>query len=85
VILRSAAVEAAASVLGADAMGVLVPLLQDREPVVRLRSAQALAASGAAGCGAVKAEARTRPASDPVARTGARCEELLRSRPTPDR
>ena len=39
VVLRSAAVEVAAGVLGADAQGVLVPLLGDREAVVRLRSA----------------------------------------------
>jgi HEAT repeat protein len=83
--LRSAAVEAMASLLGPEATGALEPLLRDREPVVRMRSAEALAASGAAGCRVVMAEARTHPPSDPVSRTAARCEAQLRSSPGSDR
>ena len=85
VILRSAAVDGAANVLGAAARAVLVPLLRDREAAVRLRSARALAASGAAGCRALVSEARSRPASDPVARTAASCAAQLRESPPRDR
>ena len=84
-VLRSAAVDGAVSVLGANAREVLVPLLRDPAAVVRLRSAQALALSGATGCRAVVAQARTRPASDPVARTAASCEARLRETVSPDR
>jgi HEAT repeat protein len=77
-VLRSAAVDAAPGVLGAEATDLLVPLLRDREPLVRLHSAQALAATGMAGCRAVLAEAKTRPASDPVARAAGRCEAQVR-------
>lgn len=85
VVLRSAAVDGAPGVLGAEARGVLVPLLRDREAAVRLRSARALAGSGAAGCRAVIVEARSRPVSDPVARTAASCEARLRENPARDR
>jgi hypothetical protein len=84
-VVRSAAVDGAASVLGAKAREVLLPLLRDPAAAVRLRSARALAGSGAPGCRAVAAEARTRPASDPVARTAASCEARLRDAPSPDR
>jgi HEAT repeat protein len=85
VVLRSAAVDGTVSVLGAAAREVLVPLLRDPTPAVRLRSAQALAGSGPAGCQDVAAEARTGPASDPVARTAARCEARLRETVPPVR
>lgn len=81
VVLRSAAVDGAPGVLGAEARRVLVPLLRDREAAVWLRSARALAGSGAAGCRAVIAEARSRPASDSVARTAASCEARFRKNP----
>jgi HEAT repeat protein len=80
-VLRCAAVDVAPAVLGPEASGVLVSLLRDREAPVRLRSAQVLAASGAAGCRAVAAEARSLPTSDPVARTAASCEAQLRATP----
>ena len=83
-LLRSAAVDAAPGVLGVDAVGFLAPFLRDRDAVVRQRSAEALASSGAAGCQAVVAEARTRSAMDPVAKTAASCAEQLRTR-APDR
>ena len=85
VVLRSAAVDGAPSVLGATAREVLVPLLRDPASAVRLRSAQALAGSGAAGCHAVAAEARNRPASDPIARTAASCAARLRETAPPVR
>jgi len=81
VVLRAAAVDGAPSVLGARARELLVPLLRDPAASVRRRSAQALAGSGAAGCRAVAAEARTRPASDPISRTAASCEARLREIP----
>ncbi len=77
-LLRSAAVDAAPAVLGVEAVGFLTPFLRDRDAVVRQRSAEALAVSGAAGCRAVVAEARTRPASDALGRTATRCAEQLR-------
>jgi HEAT repeat protein len=77
-VVRSAAIDAAPGVLGADAPHLLIPLLRDPAPRVRLHSAQALASTGLAGCRAVLAEARTRPASDPVARTASHCEAQLR-------
>ena len=76
--LRSAAVDAAPSVLGKDAQGLLVSLLGDGEPRVRRRAAENVSRMGAAGCRAVVAEARTRPATDPIARTARWCEEQLR-------
>lgn len=85
VVLRSAAVDGAPSVLGARAREVLVPLLRDPSPAVRLRSAQVLVGSGAAGCRAVATEARARPASDPVARTAATCEARVRETAPADR
>jgi len=81
VVLRSAAVDAASSVLGPRAQDLLVPLLRDPEAAIRLRSARGLAASGASGCRAVSAAARTLPSSDPVARTAASCEGQLRANP----
>src|ERR1700750_627058 len=78
VVLRCAAVDAAPNVLGLEASDVLLPLLRDQEALVRLRSARVLAASGPEGCRAVSVRARTLPASDPVARTAARCEAQLR-------
>lgn len=84
-ILRSAAVDGAANVLGAAAQEVLVPLLRDRDAAVRLRSARALVGSGAGGCRALVAEARSRAASDPVARTAASCATQLRNTPPRDR
>jgi len=81
VVLRCAAVDVAASVLGPETPDVLVPLLRDREPLVRLESAKVLASSTAAGCQAVAAQARSLPASDPVARTAASCEAQLRATP----
>ena len=80
-VLRSAAVDAAPSVLGDEATAVLVPLLRDHDSTLRLRSARALVASGAAGCRAVVAEARTRPASDPVAQAAASCQARLQATP----
>lgn len=84
-VLRCAAVDAAPSVLGPAATELLAPLLRDLDPVVRLRSAQALAGSGAAGCHAVAAQARTLAASDAIARTAATCEARLRSSKHPGR
>jgi hypothetical protein len=81
VVLRCAAVEVAPGVLGAEAPDVLMPLLRDREGLVRIRSARVLASSGAAGCRAVVAQARSLPPSDPVARTAASCEAQLRATP----
>lgn len=80
-VLRCAAVDAAPTVLGPEASDVLVPLLRDPEAGVRLRSARVLAASGAVGCRAVAARARTLPPSDPLARTAAMCEAQLRPGP----
>jgi hypothetical protein len=71
--LRAAALDVAPGVLGADAPGFLAPFLRDHEARIRRRSAEALAASGAAGCRVLAAEARTRPASDPVVRAAAIC------------
>jgi hypothetical protein len=71
--LRAAALEVAPGVLGAEAPGFLAPFLRDREARVRRRSAEALAASGAAGCRVLTTEARSRPASDPVVRAAAAC------------
>jgi HEAT repeat protein len=81
VVLRCAAVDVAPGVLGPGASDVLVPLLRDPEALVRLGSARVLAASGASGCRAVAAEARSLPSSDPVARTAASCEAQLRAAP----
>jgi len=80
-VLRSAAVDAASSVLGDEAAALLVPLLRDRDATLRVQSARALAASGPAGCRALVAETRTRPASDPVAQTAASCEARLEVTP----
>ena len=82
--LRTAAVDVAPGVLGADATGFLAPFLRDREARVRRHSAEALATSGAAGCRVLAAEARTRPASDPVAGAAAACAARGGS-PAPDR
>ena len=60
---------------------LLVPLLRDRDATLRVQSARALAASGPAGCRALVAETRTRPASDPVAQTAASCEARLEVTP----
>ena len=79
--LRCAAVDVAPAVLGPGASDVLMPLLRDPDSLVRLRSARVLAASGAPGCRAVAAEARSRSPSDPVARTAATCEAQLRASP----
>jgi len=84
-LLRSAAVDASPGVLGAETVAFLAPFLRDRDEVVRQRSAEALAAAGIAGCRAVLAEAKTRPASDPVAKTAASCAEQLRGGPTRER
>ena len=84
-VLRSAAVDAAPGVLGADAPHLLVPLLRDPAPLVRMHSAQALASTGPAGCRVVVAEARSRSPSDPVARTAGRCDAQLRGGNAPDR
>jgi hypothetical protein len=81
VVLRCAAVDVAPSVLGAEAPAVLMPLLRDHEALVQLRSARVLASSGAAGCRAVAAEARSLPPSDPVAKTAASCEAQPRATP----
>lgn len=85
VVLRSAAVDGAPSVLGAAAPEALVPLLRDRDARIRRRSAHALAGSGAAGCRALVAEARSRPVSDPLARAAASCSARLPESPTRDR
>ena len=53
--------------------GMRSPFLRDREARVRRRSAEALAASGDAGCRVLTNEARTRPVSDPVVRAAAAC------------
>jgi hypothetical protein len=82
--LRAAALDVAPGVLGADAPGFLAPFLRDREARVRRHSAEALAASGAAGCRVLTAEARTRSASDGVARAAAACGSLDGGSP-PDR
>ncbi|HEY1417336.1 MAG TPA: hypothetical protein VGF41_05500 [Myxococcaceae bacterium] len=71
--LRAAALDVAPGVLGADAPGFLAPFLSDREGRVRRHSAEALAASGAAGCRVLTAEARPRSASDPVVGAAAAC------------
>jgi hypothetical protein len=84
-VLRCAAVDAAPSVLGPSAPDVLLPLLRDQEMLVRMRSAQVLAASGPDGCRAVSVRARALPASDPVARTAASCEAQLRVNPGSDK
>jgi len=80
-VLRSAAVDAASSVLGDEAAVVLVPLLRDWDAALRVQSARALAASGPAGCRALVAKTRTRPASDPVAQTAASCDSRLQASP----
>ena len=79
VVLRCAAVDAAPNALGPGLSDVLLPLLRDQEPMVRLRSARVLAASGADGCRAVSLRAQTLPTSDPVAKTAASCEAQLRA------
>ncbi|HEY1907179.1 MAG TPA: hypothetical protein VGG91_14120 [Myxococcaceae bacterium] len=71
--LRAAALDVAPGVLGADAPGFLAPFLRDRQARVRRHSAEALVASGAAGCRVLAAEARTRSASDPVVGAVAAC------------
>ena len=71
--LRAAALDVAPGALGADAPGFLVPFLRDGEARVRRHSAEALAASGAAGCRVLLAEVRTRLASDPVVGAAATC------------
>jgi HEAT repeat protein len=83
--LRSAAVDAAPGVLGAEAPHLLVPLLRDPAPLIRMHSAQALVSTGPAGCRVVVAEARTRSSSDPVARAAGRCDAQLRSGDPPAR
>lgn len=82
--LRTAALDVAPGVLGADAPLFLAPFLRDREPRVRRRSAEALAASGAAGCRVLTTEAKGRSASDPVVSAAAACGSRSRD-PTPDR
>ena len=84
-LLRSAAVDAAPGVLGPDAVAFLTPFIRDADAVVRQRSAEALAASGAAGCRVVVSEARSRSASDPVTKTVAGCAEQLRTGSVPAR
>jgi HEAT repeat protein len=84
-LLRSAAVDAAPGVLGAETVGFLTPFLRDTDGVVRQRAAEALAGSGAAGCGAVVSEARTRSPSDPVAKAAAACAEQPRTGAAPAR
>lgn len=78
-LLRSAAVDAAPGVLGAQTVGFLTPFLRDTDGVVRQRAAEALASSGDVGCRAVMAEAKARSASDPVGKTAAACAERLRT------
>ncbi|MGZ5957655.1 MAG: hypothetical protein ACXWLP_14335 [Myxococcaceae bacterium] len=78
-LLRSAAVDAAPGVLGSDAVAFLTPFVRDADVVVRQRSAEALAASGLAGCRVVVSEAKSRSASDPVRKTAAGCAEQLRN------
>lgn len=84
-LLRSAAVDAAPGVLGSDAVAFLTPFIRDADAVVRQRSAEALAASGAAGCRVVVSEAKARSASDPVTKTAAGCAEQLRTGASPSR
>lgn len=84
-LLRSAAVDAAPRVLGPDAVAFLTPFIRDADPVVRQRSAEALAASGVAGCRVVVGEARIRSASDPLTKTVAGCAERLRTGSSPSR
>jgi HEAT repeat protein len=71
--LRGAALDVAPGALGADAPGFLAPFLRDREARVRRHSAEALAASGAVGCRVLAAEAKGRPATDPVVGAAAAC------------
>lgn len=73
VALRGAALEVAPGVLGVDAPGFLAPFLRDREARVRRRSAEALAASGVAGCRVLATEAKTRQGPDLVLRAAAAC------------
>lgn len=84
-VLRSAAVDAAPSVLGAESVSFLTPFLRDGDAAVRRRSAEALAATGAAGCRVVLKEPQPTSASDPLARTRAGCAEQLRTSPAPER
>ena len=71
--LRAAALDVAPGVLGSDAPAFLAPFLRDREPRVRRRSAEALAASGVAGCRVLATEAKTRQGPDLVVRAAAAC------------
>jgi len=84
-LLRSAAVDVAPGVLGAGSVEFLTPYLRDSDAVVRQRSAEALAASGVAGCRAVVAEAASHPTSGPFAKTAAACAAALRESSTPER
>jgi hypothetical protein len=84
-VLRTAAVDAAPGVLGPGAVALLTPLLRDGDAMVRVRSAEALATSGTAGCQAVVAETRAHAASAELAATAARCAEQLRARGAPER
>ena len=81
-LLRSAAVDVAPGVLGAETVVFLTPFLRDPDVVVRQRAAEALAASGSAGCRAVLAEVKARPDASALAKTAATCaEELQHSGP----
>jgi HEAT repeat protein len=84
-LLRSAAVDVAPGVLGARSVEFLTPFLRDPDAVVRQRSAEALAASGVAGCQAVIAEAASHLGSGPLAKTAATCAAQLREGPGPER
>ena len=84
-VLRSAAVDAAPGVLGADAPHLLVPLLRDPAARVRRHSALALVSTGPAGCRVVLTEAMGRPHSDPVAKAAGSCAARLRGGNSPDR
>jgi HEAT repeat protein len=77
-VLRSAAVDMVPEILGAGSVDFLTPFLRDPDAVVRQRSAEALAASGPAGCRVVVAEATSHPGSAPLAKTAADCAAQLR-------
>jgi len=72
-LLRASAVDAAPGVLGPEAVRFLAPFLRDADPVVRQRSAEALVASGAAGCRVLASEATGRSPGDPVLKAAAGC------------
>jgi HEAT repeat protein len=84
-VLRSAAVDAAPSVLGTESVSFLAPFLHDGDAAVRRRSAEALAATGPTGCRVVLKEPQPASASDPLARTRAGCTEQLRTSPSSER